>query len=584
MRGRFVSDARSLLPTSMTERQARLLLDLPTEIILCCLHNLTLDDLSSCLFVFNRQLCRIITHSVLVRYRVEQELAGVQENVRTLAGLSISERRAALQARNERWDSFSPISRLMVPFTVSSAFLYDLAAGHWLMAVNEDGAADGVMPSKLICANLTAAEPQFQTVFTGAPFVNFTTGLEEDDLLVLVTCVPCADDPTQSDIDAHILALSTGAAHPRAARPMIHLHRRPSLPRPSFEVGIEICGPALALNCQNLWMSDDTGSKLLHIVDWRTGEPYVEPFDVHSCAIVFLASDILAIPHPRGEGITVMKLPSSPTPSSHKPPTAKLVLLEFPALKPNYFVMPIDIQFRHSPLPRHHLGDARYVQAAFLPALEDTITLLSFSTYTTFEEQPGDLHANVLTQTHLAVIRTAALVQTVLDELEELSDDEGADTERNPEREILPTIFPWAAWGPPCVLWLDPELFSRHHSWISTACGSRLAGYPPFDPEQRDARHPVRILDFNPHYIAHLRRRFADNPADPQWENVRIVETATVQGVDSHFLEPVVSELAYVETTSKETYDFHDVFLSEQALVGIRYGPDGDTLDVMRFG
>ncbi|KAJ7058891.1 hypothetical protein C8F01DRAFT_1303104 [Mycena amicta] len=160
------------------------LLDLPPELILRALLHLPLNDLTSGLHSGNRTLAGIISDSFTIRYWAEQELAGVEENNRALEILNTSERLDSLLAREECWRSFRPSARYNIPFPKPShMFSYAIDSGRWMLADIEDTFTE--LSTTIQYARITAQPSEWHTVFTGLPFTNFSTALEEQDLLVV---------------------------------------------------------------------------------------------------------------------------------------------------------------------------------------------------------------------------------------------------------------------------------------------------------------------------------------------------------------------------------------------------------------
>jgi hypothetical protein len=118
----------------------------------------------------------------------------------------------------------------------------------------------------------------------------------------------------------------------------------------------------------------------------------------------------------------------------------------------------------------------------------------------------------------------------------------------------------WAEWGPQCTRWLDEAELSTHY--ITTTAGQRMVTIP-HDAPQHPA--PIRILDFNSATIEAQRARGA---VDGPHAVVRVVETST-QSLPA-FAEPIVSEVPYVEITSKQHFDYGAVLINDANVIGAR--------------
>ncbi|KAJ7069291.1 hypothetical protein C8F01DRAFT_1112209 [Mycena amicta] len=563
-------------------QQRKHLLDLPPEIILSCLLHLSLDDLASCLRVHNRLLGRILTDSLVIRYRAEQELAGVHENPKRLEGMSTSDRLAALKGRQGRWCSFDTQSRYTIPLPSSNMSLYDVTAGHWVRAETEN--EDDALSTKLSYLDLSPdAQPaEWQVVCTSTPFVNFSTALEEHDLLVMITCAPCVDDPSMATIDAQILSLSTGTAHPLAAHPTIHLRRMRLDVANDLDAGLEISGRILAIACLDWDEENLAESNLLYILDWQSGLLIAEPFYTSSTAMVFITPTVLAVPQPIDNTIEIYQLPSNSA-AELELLNIEAVPFNLPPVKPGFLVVPPTVQLRISPTPRTSASHAGYLRAPFIPLPEEAVILLCYDTF----DPEADDNIGAMIETHLFVIRAATLLDLFVNGPWNTSH-----------------VVPWSAWGPKCTRWLDPAVNCSANVWISGASGQRVLSYPPHSQDELSQRHRIRVLDFNPRQLAHLRRQarsespLNEDASRPEVEDeevqvlTRIVEAGVPNAVVQqrsfrHFAEPVASDIAYVETISKATYDFHNIYLSEECIIGIRHGAEGsstETLEVLHFG
>ncbi|KAJ7051445.1 hypothetical protein C8F01DRAFT_640347 [Mycena amicta] len=234
--------------------QKLFLLDLAPEIIVKCLLYLPLDDLATCLRVGNRFLAAVITDSPEIQYIAELEHAGMEENVHSMKGLSISGRLGLLRERESRWRTLSPVSRYSIPLGVATdnIVVMDLIDGLYFAGVSMN-------PSVLLATSLKyivlapGAQPAcWKTVFEGKPFTNFQVALAEHDLLVILTCAPCANDPATTLLDAHLLSFTTGEPHPLAACPILPIYRFSTPARLvdvhlNLDAGIEILGGTLAI-------------------------------------------------------------------------------------------------------------------------------------------------------------------------------------------------------------------------------------------------------------------------------------------------------------------------------------------------
>ncbi|KAJ7058878.1 hypothetical protein C8F01DRAFT_1232477 [Mycena amicta] len=534
------------------------LLDLPPELILRALIHLPLDDLASCLHSGNRTLAGIISDSFTIRYRTEQELAGVEENNRALKTLTTSERLDTLRAREERWRSFRPSARYNIPFPKPShMFSYAIDSGLWMLADIEDTFTE--LSTTIQYARLTAQPSEWHTVFTGLPFANFSTALEEQDLLVVCSCVPCSDDPSLVSVEVHLLCFSTGIPHPSATQPVIFLERRRA--NIVIDVNLEVVGHVMVISCHDWDQLEQGNAHVLYVFNWRKGLLLMDPVFNVTDAMVFLAATVLMIFRPSHNNLEIYHLPGAESDGTHNPPNPLSLCL--PKLSQDRSILPMRVHCQVSPNPRTEVSSPHYQQAAFAPPPKDAIVFLSYQT--AFRG-----NADALPEEHRFVILPAPLL-TLVSEAETRS-------------------IPWSDWGAKCTRWLDPHLTSP--AWIKSTCGQRMISFPPYDPRERTA-HAIALLDFNPRQVSRVRRGHdGDVDASGKTTITRVVKAGApsdrlLESCFTHFAEPVSSDIAYVEQTSKEKFDFDNVYLSEECIVGMRYAPDDyavDTLEVLYFG
>ncbi|KAJ7058881.1 hypothetical protein C8F01DRAFT_1371039 [Mycena amicta] len=546
-----------------TKQEGTELLDLPPELILGCLLYLSLDDIASCLRVGNSLLARIISDSLALRYRVEQELAGVEENPGAMLDLPTSVRLETLREREHRWHTFCPAARYTIPYPKSCIpFLYAIESGLWFLAEAENSAAE--LAISLHYVDLSpAAQHQWRIAFTGTPFANFTTALEEHDLLVIISCVRCLDDPSMVTLDAHLLLFSSGTPHPLAAQPVIHLHRQPATH--TVDVNVEVAGHILVISCID-WEHPASQTNLLYVFDWKRGIPLIAPTTATTIGMAFLTPNVLLIPK-MYNSVDIYSFSPENTTELLEYPTP--ISFGLPLLQPNYFLSPMGVQSRRSPNPCTGVSHPNYRRAKFPVTLDNTIIFLSYETR--FQAPYGARTP----QTHLFVIRPAPLLESVSSALE-----------------MGFTFVPWGEWGATCTRWLDPTNTAR--AWILASLGQRMIGFPPYIPGAFHLPYQIRLLDFNEHRIALLRRQrdvasstFIEDRAISQIVEPGPPGDTLLQTSFTHFAEPVTSDIAYIETTFTQEVDFDNAYLSEECVIARRYAIDGtpsEMLEVLYFG
>ncbi|KAJ7443212.1 hypothetical protein B0H11DRAFT_469874 [Mycena galericulata] len=517
------------------------LLDLPSELILACLAQLPTDDIRTCLKCGNLLLSEIILKSVSMRYRFEQERAGVEENPDRTPGPVISDRLMELLAIEANWLNFTPVNTHTVTLDFQAAGIYDLASEFYLVGDTAD-------PIISLCTGIkyihTSAGSQWQRIDVGSPTLDFGTALEEHDLIAMVTYTPKIGNSQMASLDVMLLKFSTGAPHPLAAKPTLHIHDvqiirgRPGL-------SIEIVGENLALSAL-YWNDERRDMDTFHLYNWKTGVAKMAPPTVCNTGITFLSEQLLIVPSTLDASLDIFHIPPSET--EELPQFLHSFIL--PALKDGHALL--TFQCRGEPNPRSAL--ARPGTAKFSPRPADSILLFSF-----------DIGTHDGVSQHMFVASRARLAAVLAE----------SDAQYGSGGDV-----PWAAWGPRCTRWLDAAAWSMHY--ITVACGQRLVAIAhdaPLEPAR------ISLLDFNP---VHVKAQRAVEAVDGA--RVWVVEAdadidAAPGGWAEPFAEPVCSELPYVQTVSKELFDYGAVIVNYENIIGIRFGErSAETLEILHFG
>ncbi|KAF7335661.1 hypothetical protein MVEN_02221100 [Mycena venus] len=520
-------------------------LKLPPELILACLANLPVTDLVSCLQCGNRLLRDIILKSVLLRYRREQERAGVQENPHVASNLVIADRLEQLLRREANWLSFTPRSTHTIPIDFQTTGLYDLTSDVYLVG-------DAPNPNTHMCTGIKytytspgSDGPQWRAVDGGKSIIDFGTAFEEHDLIAMVTYTPHDHNPQVASIDVLLLSFSTGASHPLAAHPTLHIHDV-EVTRNRPGVSIEIVGQTLALSLV-YWSYELRDMDTLHLYNWKSGAMKMDPFPVYNTGLVFLTHDILVLPNSVEESLDVYHIPED-----DKLPRS-LLSFHLPELVQSTFIL--SIQCRGAPNPRG-ASVRRPSRAAFLPRPSDAILLFSF--------QIGNPTGAT---EHMFVVHRGLFAASINLSLAEGEDDE------NPQIDVE-----WEAWGPRCTHWLDAAELSTQY--ITTTAGQRLVTIAHEAPE---TPAPIRMLDFNAASVETQLRTRGLAAVDGPHAVVRAVKASSQH--PAFFERPIVSELPYVETTSKRMFDYGAVLINDENIIGARFGDRTvEELEVLHFG
>ncbi|KAF7304055.1 hypothetical protein MIND_00636900 [Mycena indigotica] len=546
------------------------LLDLAPELIHACLSFLPLDDIASCLHAGSRLLTTLILDSPAIRYRIEQEEAGVEENPYSsaLAGLDISARLAELRARERRWREFDPVSRHKIDYPTWPVLLYTIHAGLWIAAqeMQDTGPGGSALADAVRYVDMSPqAQPaEWRTVFSGTPFANFATALEEHDLLVIFTVVVCPDEPSMVSIDALMLTFSTGSPHAMASLPKVHITRR-AANNPISDLNAEVSGDmiALAIYNENNMYAD---TNYLYVLNWKTGTILLGPTVITSIGLAFLSPRDLLIASASKNCLFVYSFSDS---STSLVPT--IIRLWLPQVRPRTGIVGPQMQCRRSPNPHNHLSHPRYHAARFPPAPNCANIFLSYETIDVDSDE---------CETHPYLM----VPEYILDAVKLAREDEIDDPK--PEVEI-----DWEMWGERCTRWLWPQDVAG--AWILASSGHRMVAYPPFNPQApRRGPKQMQILDFNPRGVAALRSQLKNGERVSDTMRLVLRNTLPVSQKETagftHYAQRVRSRLPYIEMTAPEEYKFDNVYLSEEFIIGRTYGEEEkgivESLEVLYFG
>jgi hypothetical protein len=126
-----------------------------------------------------------------------------------------------------------------------------------------------------------------------------------------------------------------------------------------------------------------------------------------------------------------------------------------------------------------------------------------------------------------------------------------------------PSFIPWSRWGTRTVRWfMTDDIPTR---WITTSCGYRWATIAENLPS------PIYIRDFNPWRIKQAKAKLGDGET---YETERTFVTIARPGSptldqESIFVDPVSSDLEYLEVKTKKEYRYSSVFMDENWILGI---------------
>ncbi|KAF7296301.1 hypothetical protein HMN09_01099800 [Mycena chlorophos] len=576
-------------------------LALPTEIVVSCLLQLSLRDLVCCLETNNRTLAKLILTTPALIFRFEQAGAGVLENsAHEASRRPVFDRRAALRARVERQNTFTPSKRWRIGTKAEpdSHRVYEVVNDYFGYATSDaplvldNGLCHGL---QLIRAGPSARMCRFGVPSTcRSPFSILSSSLDGADQQILAF---------------QFLRLSDYSLHPLNPEPLVVLRCLRAYGVPSVCVKVSDMTLVVALAFPPDLEAVPPKLDALHVFDWTSGKSLTPPLsNAYSC-LFFIHHTVLLVANPQqssldalflrddgfwtwGVSFLLPKLKDThaiywQTAAAGGQPNTRGQL---DALRSQSLA---GAGHSSSPFPRHTLD-----QAQFVPDTDDAMVLLHFEADVITTQEPDDAPEFLNTQTLVFIdkdmlyARFRAAYRT---HLQTQPDDESP----------LPKV-PFDAWGPRCSRWMEIP-WIPHQALTSAFVGRRFvlqaeAPGPTLTPQ------PLKIFDFGAGPVDWARARAklgvgagAADLLDLENATVRLVESdfadsglalqlpGTARGpglVHSSFEEPIPSDLAYVEITSKELFDFDAVYLCNGDIIGgTKSAEDGTReLEIFHFG
>ncbi|KAJ7616712.1 hypothetical protein DFH06DRAFT_1365315 [Mycena polygramma] len=215
-------------------------LDLPTELIIKALAELSVFDLRNCEATNNRFL------SGLIRDSASLHAPGWTLRINTLATVTV-------KPAADSWKLVSDI--------------YFMAGDRGPISGLSDVITYAHIQSPQAC---TDANPEWKHIEIGQPVVDFAAAIDEHNLMAVVTYTPHDSDTHMLSVDIVLLDFSTGKPHRLAIKAVIHVHDAETF-RNVPEMTIDIAGNHLLL--ATLYDDEAKDLNLLYIFDWESGLP-----------------------------------------------------------------------------------------------------------------------------------------------------------------------------------------------------------------------------------------------------------------------------------------------------------------------
>ncbi|KAL6299410.1 hypothetical protein BKA93DRAFT_829888 [Sparassis latifolia] len=569
-----------------------LFLELPSELIVVILSFLPLSDLVACRRT-NKLLDSTIESSVVLQYLIELQVAGAVDN--PSSSLPVSDRLRVLKARESAWEQIecTNVTSIRVDFNPSS--IYDLTGGVFLLgeSLYEPFARTFRETDALRWLRLSRASgdkptlsPWFK-IDLEASILDVGLAVEEHDLIAVVTQAIQLQTRTVV-FDVHLLQIATGECHPRAAHPAIRVSEVPIFAG-QCSVSVEIVGDMLAIlmNFPYLQGVQPQRPGEFHMFDWLTGRQTLSRSGGHVqyLAFVFLSRDVVALTNCTENSLELCYIGDTLSNDSPDPQRLETVCrLALPRLAPVAFIR--QVLCRSEPNPSG--CDSTFGNndgSPFRPDPKDSVVIFNF--FIRVGEIVGRVYTLSLIMHRSALLAWLPPRPPKVSHSDAVSEDllpgDTDDASRRGLHAELSTV-PWAVWGPPATRWLNG--MSPNNRWITTTCGQRHVAVGHDMPFQ------ISILNFNQ---LSLRRFIAQHPHSEALLSVTRERTEPTNGetVLIHavhepstlflevFEEVVVSCLPYLSTTTIGEYDYANVLLDEDRIIGINLDEDENISEIV---
>ncbi|KAJ6506178.1 hypothetical protein C8R47DRAFT_1192156 [Mycena vitilis] len=523
-------------------------LDLPTELIIKTLGELSVVDLCNCEATDNRFLSCLIRDSASLQYGMEKQLACVEDTPHSRRTNSLADRAQNLCLRQRAWLEFSCTRTRTIPVDNVASDMCELVSDIYFVVKGPAHVSGRSRVIKYVrIQSLRASEdpdPEFGHIEIGRPVVDFVAAIEEHNLMAVVTYTPHRSDTQMMSVDIVLLDFPSGKHHRLAVEPLIHVHDV-EVSRAVPTTTIDVAGDHLALSI----IYDDEAKELnmLHIFDWKSGISQMEPVAISHLGATFLAEDTILLPNGQGNSLDIYRI-------SRTNRAAIIHSFHLPPLMPSYTVTSAICKGYPTCLGANSRATAAS-RGRYISDFEKSLMVVSFY----IKEDDDDEGEQFL---------FVFLRNEFMHVLEDRTSTGHSSTE-------------WFLWGPLITRWLDMYRIGSGN-FYSMSYGRRFVWISDYG----DDLQPIRLLDFNPDAVNLVAEIRGQTPRAVIHVVPRHEPTVTRYHA---FQSPVESTLPYVETISPEDFEYHRVAMNEDNIVGFKFFDDPNNLaiqsiDVLEFG
>ncbi|KAJ7619839.1 hypothetical protein DFH06DRAFT_1482867 [Mycena polygramma] len=425
--------------------------DLPTELIIKTLAELSVVDLRSCEATNNRFLSGLIRDSASLQYGVEKQLACIEDTPHSRRTNSLADRAQNLRLRQRAWLEFSCTNTrtITVDHAAADPDLYRLVSDIYFL----DGVPGSVLglSTQIMYARIPQGperDSAWEHLEIGRPVVDFAVAIDDFNLIAVATYTPHRSDSPGLSVDIVLLDFSTGEHHRLARKPVIRVHDVKTL-RDVPQTAIEVAGDHLLL--ATVYADDATDLNMLHVFDWKSGTALMTVPTLEVGA-TFIAEDTILLPNGKGNSFDIYRVRNGEAAIIHT--------VHFPPLIPSYSIISVICEGSPSCLG----SNSSWTRRRYTSDYEKSLIVVSFD-IAMEDDDDGEF---------LFVF----LRNEFMDILEDRHNAGHSSTE-------------WPLWGPLLTRWLylgggtsDNMSYGRRFVWIPDQAG--------------DAPQPIYALDFNP--------------------------------------------------------------------------------------
>ncbi|KAF9452343.1 hypothetical protein P691DRAFT_722057 [Macrolepiota fuliginosa MF-IS2] len=502
------------------------LFDLPPELLTRVLLYLPFTSVPNCQRV-NRYLHVLISESAKLQYHIHLGISGLMDNPH--CSLPVSERLGRLRARERRWEELNFDFDKIIDVPVVALWKRRRLSGGVLSLVYADGALyETQLPGE------AGKEVKWKETFPKQTQIDAARRVYEHDLYVLVIVRPrivhtnVARPRVIHEVQVHLNQLSTGGPHPNAQH-IISFETHEEFGRPWSAT--ECVGDHLVLVLRDRaegYKPDDQ----VYVYEWKTGRLKMRlraPFGSYSFPL-FLTAHMFLLPNSTTGELEYWQIPQNLSEATFHQPH---FILSLPRLGSDKVFG--CIWCRAEPNPTNGPRD---ISKPFYADSHSAIVI--FNIVIQSPSTPQD------TTDFTFFVHRSSLVG-YLDRFSAFISSDGR-----------PSPVPYDSWGPSACRWFSHNSINGYQMGAISAVFGELS--------QGNEEHGANVPDisFNPPEVG------VEPLPSPRVRPKAIIKSLDpLNDPDCCFEGIVYSSLPYTVHSSQDKYDFFELVLDEEDILGI---------------